>query len=319
MDPLDDESARALRTAWFRFVDTVEPVRADLHRYCLRLTGSVWDAEDLVQDTLLRGFGAIGRGDLHGDDSRVASPRAYLLRIASNLWIDRMRRRTPEAPPEPAPHVPPLAAREAGQALFERASPQQRAAVVLKDVFDFTLEEIAVLLDTTVGTIKSALHRGRANLARPRPSAHGPSKELVERFVAAFNAKDVAGITALLLENTSIEVHGVGGGRGDGREWAENSLRVESEVASYLYEGEHILAVFAEVDGRRLMVGLTRFEETDGRFVRMRSYGYCPDTLEHVAAELSLEPGPRRYHQAAHIVPRMIATTRLPWTEHVPA
>jgi DNA-directed RNA polymerase specialized sigma24 family protein len=65
--PTSDEMARQLRAAWFTYVDTIEPVRAALYRYCRRLTRDVWEAEDLLQDTLLRGFGAIGRGDLHGD------------------------------------------------------------------------------------------------------------------------------------------------------------------------------------------------------------------------------------------------------------
>src|SRR6267154_1375411 len=95
-EPVTDETARAMRRLWFNYLDTVQPIRPKLHAYCRRLTGSVWDAEDLVQDTLLRGFGAIGRRD----DQRVGcsqpgdigNPRAYLFRLATNLWVDSMRR-----------------------------------------------------------------------------------------------------------------------------------------------------------------------------------------------------------------------------------
>ena len=86
-----DEMARQLRTAWFTYLDTIEPVRPALYRYCRRLARDVWDAEDLLQETLLRGFGAIGRGDLHGDGSGVRDTRAYLFRVATNLWIDQLR------------------------------------------------------------------------------------------------------------------------------------------------------------------------------------------------------------------------------------
>ena len=55
-DPLTDATARALRTAWFTYVDAVEPLRTPLHAYAMRLTGNVWDAEDLVQETLLKGL-----------------------------------------------------------------------------------------------------------------------------------------------------------------------------------------------------------------------------------------------------------------------
>jgi len=314
MDSLSDATSRELRAAWFRYVDTIEPVRPQLHRYCLRLTENVWDAEDLVQDTLLKGFGAIARGDLHGDDSRVANPRAYLLRIASNLWIDRVRRKRPEAPPEPERRVGPTAVREAGEALFE-CSPQQRAAVVLKDVFDFRLEEIAVLLDTSANSIKNALHRGRSKLALDRDTTRRPSKERVDAFVTAFNARDVEALTSLLLDNTSIEVHGVGGGRGTGRKWAEASFAGEGRVASYEYDGEPIVVVFDREPDRRVVVGITRFEEEDGAIVRMRSYGYCPETIAHVAGELGLEPGAPRYHQGEDVLPGMIETTRLPWAD----
>jgi len=95
-DTLTDETARALRTAWFADVDAVEPLRAPLHAYGLRLTGNVWDAENLVQETLLKGFAMIGRGDLHGPGSPVADTRAYMFRTASNLWIDARRRQARE-------------------------------------------------------------------------------------------------------------------------------------------------------------------------------------------------------------------------------
>ena len=105
-DQLRDDTARLLRRAWFDYLDAIEPLRTPLHAYGLRLTGSVWDAEDLVQETLLKGFAMIGRGDLHGPGSPVANARAYLFRTATNLWIDGERRRIREraalSEPQPA-------------------------------------------------------------------------------------------------------------------------------------------------------------------------------------------------------------------------
>src|SRR5208282_3828930 len=168
--PISDELAKEMRAAWFRYLDTIESIRAELYRYCRRMSGNVWEAEDLVQETLLRGFATIGRGDLHGDVSRIANPRAYLFRTATNLWIDLVRHRRFESDEDVDVAQPDsvladsIAAREAAARLIERATPQERAAVMLKDVFDLTLEEIAVILSTTVGAVKSALHRGRASL-----------------------------------------------------------------------------------------------------------------------------------------------------------
>jgi RNA polymerase sigma-70 factor (ECF subfamily) len=321
-EPLTDEVARALRGAWFRYVDEIEPLRSGLHRYCLRLTGNVWDAEDLVQDSLLRGFGAIGRGDLHGDASRVANPRAYLLRTASNLWIDGLRRRERDpaahaAPPDEASPALAAAAHEAGEILFERATPQQRAAIVLKDVFDFTLEEIAELLSTSVGAVKSALHRGRERLKeapmRTAPAPRAPSRALVDRFVEAFNARDAARVTAALLETVSIEVQGVGGGRGHEGVWVTSSLQDGLRAEAREYRGEWIVLNLHDGASGPELCGMTRFEEVDGRVARIKSYGYCPETLAHVAAELGLAARARRYHQPPEILTRMIATTGLPW------
>ena len=107
-EALTDQTARTLRTAWFAYVDAIEPLRTPLHAYGLRLTGNVWDAEDLVQETLLKGFAMIGRGDLHGPGSPVADARAYLFRTATNLWLDGQRRRARERAilAEPPPRRP---------------------------------------------------------------------------------------------------------------------------------------------------------------------------------------------------------------------
>ena len=77
--------------AWHRYLDVLVPLRPALYAYCRRLTGNVWDAEDLVQDTVLRGFGALGMAD-----RPIDNPRAYLVRVATNLWTDTMRRRSIE-------------------------------------------------------------------------------------------------------------------------------------------------------------------------------------------------------------------------------
>ena len=68
--PISDQTAKLLREAWYRYLDTIEPARPPLYRYCRRITGDIWDAEDLLQDTLLRGFGAIGRGEVRQNRRR---------------------------------------------------------------------------------------------------------------------------------------------------------------------------------------------------------------------------------------------------------
>lgn len=323
-EALSDDFARDMRRSWFAYLHVIEPLRPELHRYCLKLTGEVWSAEDLVQDTLLRGYGGMGRGDLHGEGAAVRSAKAYLFRIASNLWIDAARKASREASVELEPARPAAAGDaavqvgEAGALLMAVASPQERAAVVLKDVFDFDLAEIAELLSTSVGAVKSALHRGRARLAAHRADdgPSGASPALVDRFVAAFNAHDVPAVTALLLETVNIEVHGVGGGRGRKGVWVSSTLADPLERAERRdFHGEAIVLHFKGDGEARRLTSITRLDQADGGVSRIRDYCYCPDTLAVVADELGLAVERPDYHQRPETLVRMIGATTLPWRE----
>jgi RNA polymerase sigma-70 factor (ECF subfamily) len=203
-EPLGD----AVQQSWHRFLDVYEPLRPELYRYCRYLTRSPWDAEDLAQDALARAFVTLGCGAAAPDH-----PRAWLFRVASNLWINRARRDR-EVPSEiadqPAAAPEARATREAAGTLIVRLSPQERAAVVLKDVFDLTLDEIAETLATTVGAVKAALHRGRGKLASPEPDAPvAPTPAALDAFCDAFNARDLDRMTALLLDTATVEFPGL--------------------------------------------------------------------------------------------------------------
>jgi RNA polymerase sigma-70 factor, ECF subfamily len=321
-----DQMAKQLREAWFRYLDTIVPIRPSLYRYCRRITRGVWDAEDLLQEALLKGFAAIGRGDLCGEWCRVKDSRTYMFRIATNLWIDQVRRREVQYAAditEPFSEAQnSIETREAASVLLSRTAPQERAAVILKDVFDFTLEEIAVILTTTVGAIKSALHRGRTRLEEKqdlRPASYrAASKELLDRFVAAFNARDVQAVVSLLLDNTTYEVPGVGGERGKKVIWV-NVQQPETVTAEpVMYNGEWIAVFWIGEGSDRALGCVDRFEEEDGQIARVITYYYCPDTLRDIAAELGVRALPQGasrggYHQAPDVLSSMIGSTVLPW------
>src|SRR5439155_8638374 len=118
----------------------------------------------------------------------------------------------PAAAPEPAAAAEhePRAPREAAGTLLVKLSPQERAAVVLKDVFALSLEEVAEALGTTVGGVKAALHRGRGKLAEEAPpeTETAPAPRALDAFAAAFNAHDLDRLTALLLDTAVVEVVG---------------------------------------------------------------------------------------------------------------
>jgi RNA polymerase sigma-70 factor (ECF subfamily) len=299
-----------VRGAWHRYIDLTAPLRAVLHGYCRRLTGNLWDAEDLVQDTLLRGFGFLGH--VHHE---IQNPRAYLLRTATNLWIDKQRRREREAVALDAHAAearsdppPPGTARDVGVTVMQRLAPQERAAVVLKDLFDAPLDEIALVLGTSVGAEKSALHRGRARLReaegdtasqRPRPSA-----ALVDRFVAAYNASDKDGLIALMLDGGQIE--NVGCGMEFGRDqfpredgWFHRAVYGHSEwppefqydstrLERALYDGEPIALGLVVRRGREALEQVLRIEESDDGIARLRGYAFCPETMREVGETLGL-------------------------------
>jgi RNA polymerase sigma-70 factor (ECF subfamily) len=309
---LPDALNGELRTAWHHFVDALVPWRPALHGYCRRLTGSLWDAEDLVQDTLLRAFGQWGV--THGG---IRDPRAYLLRTATNVWIDTLRRRRTEAwdavaSPEdlPAPGADPATSREmreAGARLLQWLAPQERAAVLLKEVFGMTLEEIAELLATTTGAVKSALHRGRERLREPdravatrRPL---PSAETIDRFIERYEARDVQGLLDLMLDGGSTENVGnsfhIGKGA-DGMprffhavvhghpEWPPEFTPETRRFERVELEGEWVALSMVGRDGREALASIFRFDEREGRIARIRTYSFCPETIRAVADDLGV-------------------------------
>lgn len=322
-DSLRDE----LRAAWHRYVDLLAPLRPDLQRYCRRLTGSVWDAEDLAQETLVRAFATLG--SVH---HRIENPRAYLLRAATNAWIDTVRRRGSEAAAlaeasgeGAAVALEPGSVRDAGTVLLARLAPQERAAVVLKDVFDLRLEEIAAVIGTTVGAVKAALHRGRTRLrdrdpqAAPRRPAASPA--LVERFIAAWRAADLPALLALMVEDAAVENVGCGieigreaGGQGflykavhGHSEWPPEFQPEAVRLDRGSVEGEPVVLCFATRRGREALEQVLRLDEVDGLVARLRGYAFCPETMREIGAALGLPvrtglyrfptPAPGRYWQ----------------------
>src|SRR5258708_25730408 len=186
---------------YLAFLATIKDLRPSLHRYCARMTGSVSDGEDIVQEALFHAYRKLDTFD----DTRPL--KRWLFQIAHNRCIDFLRRRgvREEAEADSATAGPgsiapaePLgpALDQAIEHLVLHLPPKERACVLLKDVFDYSLEEIADLVETTVGGVKAALNRGRGKLAAlddaPKPKA-APSPELLDllgRYVRLFNLRD---------------------------------------------------------------------------------------------------------------------------------
>ena len=236
MDQNTLERARAGDEHAFRAL--TEPYRRELQVHCYRLLGSLTDAEDMLQETLL----AAWRG-LPGYQQR-ASLRTWLYRIATNQCLNARRAASRRIPAEPVPPFQPpeptqrdeitwlqpypdtllegiadtapgpearYHATEAIELAFiaalQRMTPRQAAALVLRDVIGFSAGEVATMLGTTATAVKGALQRARASLGERRPQRSGATDAiLARRFAHAFIAADIDGIVALLTEDAWLSM-----------------------------------------------------------------------------------------------------------------
>src|SRR6267143_4486035 len=164
MGVLSDVNTRgAFEARYLAFLETITHLRPKLHRYCSRMTGSVFDGEDVVQDALFQAYRKLETFD----DKRPLAP--WLFRIAHNQCIDFLRRHkvreeaelVAAKPDRVMPVDPPgHALGRAVEQLVLSLPPKERACVLLKDVFEYSLEEIAELVSSTVGS-GSASSSGR--------------------------------------------------------------------------------------------------------------------------------------------------------------
>jgi RNA polymerase sigma-70 factor, ECF subfamily len=293
---LDNELRKTIGDVRRQFLAELTPLRPDLYRYCRRLTGNIWDAEDLLQETLARAFTAAAQSH-----QQIERPMAWLLRIASNIYIDWVRKPAPAPAPAPltewAAPAPadPTEVRDALAEVTALLPPQERATLVLKDVFDLPLAEIAAMVGTSVGAVKAALHRGRGRLAEPeRAYRPKPDRAVVDALATAFTAYDLDRLAELLLADCVVEV--VGAVREIGRDQArsgslhhtlvlETHVRYRAEVREL--DGEPLVVLFGTpttAPGQPdALEDVLRVETADGGVQRLRWYYFCPETLTELA------------------------------------
>lgn len=302
--------AEPLRRLRDEFSLAVAAHRPALWRFCLGLAGNPWDAEDLVQETLARAFGRLG------GVWQQAPARAYLFRIASNLWIDRHRQR--ERRPatvelsvetEAVAETPPVDVEEAMLLLVVTLPPRQRVVLLLHDVFGFTGAETAGLVGSTEGAVKAALHRARATLraltlqretAPPAPELPPETDTTVQAFISAFNRRDASAIAALLAPEAEHEIVHVAD------EFGRDAIR-RGSLAETMADprplhatplalwGEEVVAVVTRAADETALCDLLRLKAADGRIVRMRTYYFCPELLAFAANTAGIKASDHGY------------------------
>jgi RNA polymerase sigma-70 factor (ECF subfamily) len=198
-------------------------LRPKLHRYCARMTGSVIDGEDVVQEALVKAIEA------YPSAGPIALPEPWLFRIAHNASLDHLRRRArreaihaepARAEEEIAAMADPIDRIEEGEAAaaslraFMELPTAQRSSVILADLLGYTIREVGDIIDATVPAVKAALHRGRERLRAladagedaPLPALAAADRVRLQRYIDHFNARDFDALRAMLVDEIKLEL-----------------------------------------------------------------------------------------------------------------
>lgn len=271
----------------------VDGVRPELHRYCARLTGSVIDGEDIVQDTLAKALYALSMSP------EVPAVRPWLFRIAHNTAMDFLKghgRRYVDVREDlddvaGFEDAPDPAVVRAALARFLALPVSQRSAVILKDVLGHSLEETAETMGTTVMAVKALLVRGRAKLLAKEDEDEGEGKDMaatredLDRYATLFNARDWDGVRALVGEDCRLDL-------------VSKSQRRGKQVGMYFgrYEKEDVSLRVARVDGSLALAAYVGgaaqpsyfilLDVEDGRVRSIRDYRYVGYIAREAAIEL---------------------------------
>ena len=202
------------RADFDRLIGELQP---KLHRYCARMTGSVIDGEDVVQEAIVKAI------EVQSDAASIVHPEGWVFRIAHNAALDFLRRRArqdatrsdedPDMIVDPANTTDDHQIAAAGLRTFMRLPVAQRSCVILMDVLGYSLQEISNVIDSSIPAVKAALNRGRTRLRElaqepddPLPVLTEPQRSLLAAYVDRFNARHFDAIRDMLADEVRLEL-----------------------------------------------------------------------------------------------------------------
>jgi RNA polymerase sigma-70 factor, ECF subfamily len=273
------------------FVDLVAVVRPELFKYCARMAGSIFDGEDLVQETLAKAYVALA------GMAQAPPLRPWLFRIAHHAALDFLKRYERKHVDSVAELPDTTAAEESGVdpelveaalARFVVLPPFQRSALVLKDVLGESLADTALTMGTSVSAVKAALVRARGNLARATaPDASSTPREAsaderrnLRRYAELFNNRDWDGLRALMGEQSQLDLVTRTRRRGAAAaeyyvRYAEMAPREELRAEVGWVDGRPVIAMFRPAS--RATPSYFVLIEWDGEQVTLiRDFRYVP-------------------------------------------
>lgn len=284
---IDLIGAGPLEARYLAFLNTITQLRPHLHRYCARMTGSAMDGEDIVQEALFEAYRKLDKYD----DNRPLKP--WLFRLAHNRCIDFLRHRgvreeaeaTAAAPEAVFPTEPfALGIGRALEHLVSTLPPKERTCVLLKDVFDYTLEEIADLVNSTVGGVKAALNRGRTKLAEASPRLkttaiwNAELTRVLQLYVERFNHRDWDGVRELISADAQLRVLDAFAGRLADSPYFSNYSRwtVPWKLTVGNVDGEIAAVVLERGADTWTTCGFVRVQLREGKISQIVDYSHCP-------------------------------------------